>query len=214
MAFRTRLVVANWKMNKTPREAADWAGELLTLLPDLPAAVELAVAPAFPALERVGRMLQPTRVALAAQDVFTEPKGAFTGEVSAAMLEDLGVTFGIVGHSERRRERIGDRDGVLPEDEASRRQPDLADLLRGGDARRTRLRGDGAGPDPAAGGARSLPGAPGRPGPRVRARLGHRNRALGDAADGEEAHRFLRGLLSERYGTERARPSGSSMAVR
>lgn len=105
MASRRRLVVANWKMNKTSREAADWAGEMLSLLPGLSENVDLAVAPAFPALERVGRLLQPTRIALGAQDVYTEPKGAFTGEVSASMLADLGVAFGIVGHSERRRER-------------------------------------------------------------------------------------------------------------
>lgn len=102
---RTPLVVANWKMNKTPSEAAAFCDDFLSRLPGLPETVDLAIAPAFPALERVGRHLGPTRVKLAAQDVHVEPKGAFTGEVSVGMLTDLGVALVLVGHSERRRDR-------------------------------------------------------------------------------------------------------------
>ena len=102
---RTPLVVANWKMNKTPSEAAAFCDDFLSRLPALPESVELAIAPAFPALERVGRHLLPTRVKLAAQDVHVEPKGAHTGEVSVAMLADCGVAMVLVGHSERRRDR-------------------------------------------------------------------------------------------------------------
>ena len=102
---RTPLVIANWKMNKTPSEAAVFCDELLSRLPGLPESVDLAIAPAFPALERVGRHLLPTRVKLAAQDVHVEPKGAHTGEVSVAMLADVGVAMVLVGHSERRRDR-------------------------------------------------------------------------------------------------------------
>ncbi len=92
-------------MNKTPSEAAAFCDDFLSRLPDLPETVDLAIAPAYPALERVGRHLAPTRVKLAAQDVHVEPKGAFTGEVSVAMLSDLGVGMALVGHSERRRDR-------------------------------------------------------------------------------------------------------------
>src|SRR5512141_2208072 len=102
---RTPLIVANWKMNKTPSEAAAFCDDFLSRLPALPEAVDLAIAPAYPALERVGRLLAPTRVRLAAQDVHVEPKGAFTGEVSVGMLADLGVSMALVGHSERRRDR-------------------------------------------------------------------------------------------------------------
>ncbi|MHB8799065.1 MAG: triose-phosphate isomerase [Thermoanaerobaculia bacterium] len=102
---RTPLVIANWKMNKTPSEAAVFCDDLLSRLPSLPERVELAIAPAFPALERVGRHLLPTRVKLAAQDVHVEPKGAHTGEVSVSMLADVGVAMVLVGHSERRRDR-------------------------------------------------------------------------------------------------------------
>lgn len=102
---RPRHVVANWKMNKTPAEAAAFAAEFLAVLSGLPPAVGVAITPAFPAIDRLGKALAGSRVALGAQDVYTEAKGAFTGEVSAAMLRDLGASFALVGHSERRRYR-------------------------------------------------------------------------------------------------------------
>jgi triosephosphate isomerase len=104
-AGRAPLVVANWKMNKTAREAALFTEEFLALRPSLPDSVGVAIAPAFPALERLGRLLTHTQVLLGAQDVHTDVKGAFTGEVSAPMLKDLGVAIALVGHSERRRDR-------------------------------------------------------------------------------------------------------------
>jgi triosephosphate isomerase len=102
---RRRFVVGNWKMNKTPREAAAFVTDLLAARDEIGDGVDCGVAPAFPALERVARLLGPTTVRLGAQDVYTEASGAFTGEVSAAMLADIGVSFTLVGHSERRRER-------------------------------------------------------------------------------------------------------------
>ncbi len=104
--MRRRLVVANWKMHKTPTEAAAFAATLLRERDGLPPGVTVAIAPAFPALERLSRMLGPLPVLLAAQDVHGARSGAFTGEVSAAMLADLGVTLCLVGHSERRRDRL------------------------------------------------------------------------------------------------------------
>ena len=102
---RPRLVVANWKMNKTPTEAVAWAAEFLPLAAGFPPTTGVGVAPAFPALDRVGGAIAGSGIALVAQDVFTEAKGAFTGEVSAAMLKELGVSWALVGHSERRRDR-------------------------------------------------------------------------------------------------------------
>ena len=107
---RRRLVVANWKMHKTPREGAAFAEALLAF--GLPEGADLALAPAFPALESVGRVLVGTPVALAAQDVFLAVAGAYTGEVSAPMLADLEVSLALVGHSERRRAR-GEREPEL-----------------------------------------------------------------------------------------------------
>ena len=102
---RARLVLGNWKMNLVPGEAAAFVGAFLKELPSIPSTVGVGLAPAFPALERVGKGIAGTRILLAAQDVHHEAKGAFTGEVSAPMLQDLGVTHALVGHSERRRLR-------------------------------------------------------------------------------------------------------------
>jgi triosephosphate isomerase len=87
-------------MTRTPSAAAALA-RTLTAIPRT-GAVDFAIAPSFPALDRVGAALTGTGIALAAQDVYVEKEGAFTGEVSAAMLKDAGVTLVLVGHSERR----------------------------------------------------------------------------------------------------------------
>ncbi len=105
MSARTPFVVANWKMNKTATEAEAFVAGFRGLLPAPPPGVDLAIAPPFPALERTGRALAGSGVGLAAQDVHAEQKGAYTGEVAASMLADLGVAFCLVGHSERRRDR-------------------------------------------------------------------------------------------------------------
>jgi len=101
---RRPIVAANWKMNLTPSEAARYVETFVARLEDGPAAeaVEVVLAPAMAALDRVAQAAEGTRIALAAQNVSPEPSGAFTGEVSAAMLADLGCRYGIVGHSERR----------------------------------------------------------------------------------------------------------------
>ncbi len=98
---RKKFVCGNWKMHKTVAEAAALVKELADGLAG-DARVQVAVAPAFTALHAVGQALRGGPVELAAQDVHWEVQGAFTGEVSAPMLADVGVRHGIVGHSERR----------------------------------------------------------------------------------------------------------------
>ncbi len=102
---RPRLVIGNWKMHLAPSKAEAFVSAFCSELPSLPASVGVGFAVPFPALDRAGRALAGTPVLLGAQDVHTEKEGAFTGEVSAPMLKDLGVTFCLVGHSERRRYR-------------------------------------------------------------------------------------------------------------
>ncbi len=99
--MRVPLIAGNWKMNKTAREGASLASSLRDRLGSLEG-VEVAVAPPFTALHAVGGALSGSPVRLAAQDIHWEPAGAFTGEVSAGMLQEAGVTYVIVGHSERR----------------------------------------------------------------------------------------------------------------
>jgi triosephosphate isomerase len=101
-AVRTALIVGNWKMNKTASEAAAFVRELLKRLPTSPS-VELVIAPPFTALESVHTALgHSSPIQLGAQNLFWEDHGAYTGEVSAPMLRDLGCRYVILGHSERR----------------------------------------------------------------------------------------------------------------
>ena len=101
MSRQTPLVVGNWKLNpRTREEAVDLAGQVARRSTTLPSTI--AVAPSYVHLDAVARRIGSRSVALAAQDVCAKSHGAFTGEVSAVQLADLGVQYVIVGHSERR----------------------------------------------------------------------------------------------------------------
>ena len=95
------LIAGNWKMYKGPSEAAEFCAELAEALAGLEG-VDVAVCPPFTSLAPAVQALAGTEIAVAAQNVHWEPEGAFTGEVSASMLRELGVYGAIVGHSERR----------------------------------------------------------------------------------------------------------------
>lgn len=145
MRTRRRLLVANWKMTRSPSAAAALAREFVAI--PRPPEVDLAIAPSFPALDRVGAAISGTGIMLAAQDVYVEKEGPFTGEVSAPMLKDAGVALVLVGHSERRllrgerepdfarkMERLAD-EGLVPiycvgETRAERDAGRTADVLR------------------------------------------------------------------------------------
>jgi len=99
---RKKFVCGNWKMHKTAGEAVALVRELAAGLGEAAGKVQVAVAPPFTALHAVANALGGPEIELAAQDVHWEAQGAFTGEVSAAMLADCCCTHGIVGHSERR----------------------------------------------------------------------------------------------------------------
>ena len=96
------IVAGNWKMHKTVREAEAFAETFIPLLPSLPEDVDIVVCPPFTALERMCEQFHATRVKVGAQNMFWEQSGAYTGEISPAMLVDLGVKYVILGHSERR----------------------------------------------------------------------------------------------------------------
>jgi triosephosphate isomerase len=98
---RKPYLAGNWKMNLDRRAALELVGALRAHLEGRDD-VEAAVAPPFVYVDEVARALAGSNLRVGAQNVCDEPKGAFTGEVSAAMLLDVGATFVILGHSERR----------------------------------------------------------------------------------------------------------------
>ncbi len=106
--MRKKLVAGNWKMHGS---LADNAALLAAIKPAL-AGIEAAVCVPFPYLAQAQAALAGSSIAWGAQNVSEEPKGAFTGEVSAAMLLDFGCRYVIVGHSERR-SLYGETDAVV-----------------------------------------------------------------------------------------------------
>ena len=97
---RTKIIAGNWKMNKTPSEAV----ELVNLLKDLVKNDDVDVVYCVPAIDIVPvvEATKGTNVAVGAENMYFEESGAYTGEISAAMLVDAGVKYVIIGHSERR----------------------------------------------------------------------------------------------------------------
>jgi triosephosphate isomerase (TIM) len=98
--MRSYYIAGNWKMNKTPSEAAALAQGLVKELKG--SKEKLLVAPAFTALDAVAKVVKGTNIRLGAQNMGQEESGAFTGEVSVLMLKEVGVQTVILGHSERR----------------------------------------------------------------------------------------------------------------
>src|SRR5919112_5053536 len=99
---RRPIMAANWKMNKTIREAQEYTAALLPRAADAEDDVDVVVCAPHTCLHEVGRMAGDSAVIAGAQNFYYEDSGAFTGEVSAPMLLDVGAGAVIVGHSERR----------------------------------------------------------------------------------------------------------------
>ena len=98
--MRKPIIAGNWKMNMTPGEAEQLVMALIPLVKN--AKCDVVVCPPYVDLVTVGKLLVGTNIHLGAQNIHWAPKGAFTGEVSADMLQAVGVTYAIIGHSERR----------------------------------------------------------------------------------------------------------------
>jgi len=125
--MRTPLFIANWKMHKTVQEAAGFAREFSQQSRQLPN-VELVLAPPFTALAAVAEVVRSSSIGVAAQDVYFERSGAFTGAVSAVMARDAGANYAIVGHSERRR-LFGDTDVIVNRKVAAAIDADLTPIM-------------------------------------------------------------------------------------
>jgi triosephosphate isomerase len=100
--MRRYVFAGNWKMHKTVPEAVALARELRAGLERQPTRHEVVVMPPFTALQAVSEVLRGSPVAVGAQNMHWEREGAFTGEISPVMLRDVGCTYVILGHSERR----------------------------------------------------------------------------------------------------------------
>jgi triosephosphate isomerase len=102
VANRTKIIAGNWKLNKTAAETRRTILELRNKLAGLSTGAEVIVFPPFVSLETAVDATRETIIKVGAQNVFWEKSGAYTGEVSTAMLEAVGLEFVLLGHSERR----------------------------------------------------------------------------------------------------------------
>ena len=126
---RTPLIVGNWKMYKTTAEATDFCQRLkVELSAPTPQRMEVAVAPPFTALAAAAQTLRGSSISVSAQDVFWAESGAYTGEVSAKMLADVGCRFAIIGHSERR-QYFGETDDSVHKKAAALMKEGLIPIL-------------------------------------------------------------------------------------
>lgn len=108
---RRLLIAGNWKMHKTPQESEAFVRSLLPLPPEA-AGVDVLILPPYTSLDRLGRLLEGTGIALGAQDLHFEAAGAYTGAISPSMLVACGCSYVLAGHSERRHV-FGDDDAAV-----------------------------------------------------------------------------------------------------
>src|SRR5207248_6705089 len=109
--MRIPFIAGNWKMFKTVHEAVVFVKELRSAVKEV-TDVEIVVAPPFTAVHAVAEAARNSNIGVSAQDLYWEREGAFTGEVSAAMIKEAGAEYVIVGHSERRR-LFGESDAIV-----------------------------------------------------------------------------------------------------
>jgi triosephosphate isomerase len=111
--MRKSFIAGNWKMNTDVHSSVKLAEGVVSGCKDIAGSkVDVAVCPPFVYLQQVGKALQSSHIGLGSQDIYFEQKGAFTGEISAAMLKDVGCTYALCGHSERRHV-IGETDELI-----------------------------------------------------------------------------------------------------
>jgi len=99
--MRRPILAANWKMNMNSAELSAFTSQFIPLVADAND-VDIVIAPPFTLLDRLAREIAGTAIQAAGQNVHPEESGAFTGEIAAGMLADMGCAYAIVGHSERR----------------------------------------------------------------------------------------------------------------
>lgn len=138
--MRQPIIAANWKLHKTTAEARQFIAALSQQCPD-PGPLDVVIAAPFTALAVLQEELRSTPFYLAAQDLFWENSGAYTGEVSAPMLVDVGCAYVIIGHSERR-QYFGETDETVAKKVAAALQAGLRPLVCIGESLAQRQAGE------------------------------------------------------------------------
>ena len=138
--YRTPLIAGNWKLHKTVQQAEDFIQALLPRVSSVEG-VDVAICPAFTALQAMVDSTRGSRVAVYAQNMHQAPEGAFTGEVSAPMLTELDVGGVVLGHSERR-QMFGETDKALAQKVPAALAAGLLPVLCVGETEEERERGD------------------------------------------------------------------------
>jgi triosephosphate isomerase len=138
--MRRPIIAANWKLHKTIAAARQFIAELHRQYPD-PAGMDVVLAAPFTALAAMRDVLQATPYLLAAQDVFWEDTGAYTGEVSAPLLVDAGCAYVLIGHSERR-QYFGETDETVSKKVAAALRAGLRPIVCVGESLAQRQAGE------------------------------------------------------------------------
>ena len=99
--MRRIIIAGNWKMNNSVKESVSLAREIAASVDDVKGR-EVVIAPPFTSLYPVSKEIEGSKIKLSAQNLFWKDNGAYTGEISAIMLKDVGCEYVIIGHSERR----------------------------------------------------------------------------------------------------------------
>ena len=108
--MRKPIIAGNWKMNMTPSQAKELVTDLIPLVKD--AACDVVVCPPYVDIALVAELVKGTNIQVGAKNIHWAEKGAFTGEISAAMLKEAGAAYAIIGHSERR-QYFGETDATV-----------------------------------------------------------------------------------------------------
>src|SRR5256714_10802787 len=139
--MRKKIVAANWKMNMTQAESARFVEALLIDIGDI-IDVEVVIVPPFTAIAKVNEALgKAQNIKVGAQNMHWERSGAFTGEISSAMLRDLFVRYVVLGHSERRA-LFGETDEIVNRKVRAAHEGALRPIVRAGETLEQRERGE------------------------------------------------------------------------
>ncbi|MES2389009.1 MAG: triose-phosphate isomerase [Bacteroidota bacterium] len=141
--MRKKIVAGNWKMNTTPEKGLELASEVINMIADeVQSDTVVVLCPPFTHLLSVGKLLAGRKnIYLGAQNAAAKPSGAFTGEISPEMLVASGVTYVILGHSERR-EYFGETNETLKAKTDLALQTGLSPIFCCGETREMRENGD------------------------------------------------------------------------